>query len=256
MIEGRGRFIDMLPHVVKLIYLFIQVVMVPSCSTNYLKVPYTTTLPVLEQASLQHCTKDLVDEYHLKTVYECRNVTKTHCTTLWRLDDKGQKVWAGNEDDCRDVTWEECEPVVKEVPFPVPVMNCVEVPYPYVELVNVTLEATVSVSDCTTTAVQACSAAKVNKCTKLTYQRCAEVPDLSCAEARIPVPAQQQVHKQWCLFDQDNNDHIDFDKKVKEIIGEPDSHEEDEDDGKENEEEDEEVVEDILERNGPGLFFN
>ena len=25
------------------------------------------------------------------------------------------QVWAGNEDDCRDVTWEECNPVEKKV---------------------------------------------------------------------------------------------------------------------------------------------
>jgi hypothetical protein len=25
------------------------------------------------------------------------------------------QVWAGNEDDCRDVTWEECNPVLKQV---------------------------------------------------------------------------------------------------------------------------------------------
>ena len=196
--------------------------LVPSCRSSQLLVPYTATLPVLQSAPLNHCTKEMVYEYHLKTVYECQNVTKTHCTTLWKLDDQGQKVWAGNEDDCRDVTWEECNPVVKEVPFPVPTMNCEQVPYPYIDLVNVTMQAKVSVSDCTTTPVQVCSASKVNKCAKVTYERCAEVPDASCQEARVPVPSQTQIHKQWCLFDHGNDgETIDFDQQVRDIIGQP-----------------------------------
>ena len=74
-------------------------------------------------------------EYHNKTIYDCKNVTKRHCTTLWTVNEVGEKVnlelmflystslvnvqvWAGNEDDCRDVTWEECNPIEKKVkPF-------------------------------------------------------------------------------------------------------------------------------------------
>ena len=92
--------------------------------------------------TLKNCTKEMVVEYHNKTVYDCQNVTKRHCTTLWTVSEDGQKVgtvrrigqnckrkllqtviieyfpfqvWAGNEDDCRDVTWEECSPVNKQV---------------------------------------------------------------------------------------------------------------------------------------------
>ena len=83
---------------------------------------------------LKNCTKEMVIEYHNKTIYDCKNVTKRHCTTLWTVNDAGVKVnlkmnllltflvifqvWAGNEDDCRDVTWEECNPIEKKVkPF-------------------------------------------------------------------------------------------------------------------------------------------
>ena len=80
---------------------------------------------------LKNCTKEMVIEYHNKTIYDCKNVTKRHCTTLWTVNDAGDKVnlkmnllltflvifqvWAGNEDDCRDVTWEECNPPEKKV---------------------------------------------------------------------------------------------------------------------------------------------
>ena len=75
----------------------------------------------------------MVIEYHNKTIYDCKNVTKRHCTTLWTANDAGEKVksdnsmnhpfllcdflqaWSGNEDDCKDVTWEECNPLEKKV---------------------------------------------------------------------------------------------------------------------------------------------
>ena len=38
------------------------------------------------------CEKTTVMKEHVKEVFECKNVTKTHCTTLWKLDDKGMKV--------------------------------------------------------------------------------------------------------------------------------------------------------------------
>ena len=38
------------------------------------------------------------------------------------------QVWSGNEDDCREVTWEECNPVEKTVPMSVAKMICVDMP--------------------------------------------------------------------------------------------------------------------------------
>ena len=34
----------------------------------------------------------MVIEYHNKTIYDCKNVTKRHCTTLWTANDAGEKV--------------------------------------------------------------------------------------------------------------------------------------------------------------------
>ena len=83
------------------------------------------------------------------TVYECENVTKTHCTTLWELDENDNKVWAGNDGDCKDVTWEECTPVDKEVPVMVPTMNCEDYPVEFVDLVNSTTPLKTTKFDCT-----------------------------------------------------------------------------------------------------------
>ena len=47
----------------------------------------------VQSVDLKNCTKQMVIEYHNKTVYECRNVTKKHCTTLWTMNSvTGEKV--------------------------------------------------------------------------------------------------------------------------------------------------------------------
>ena len=44
-----------------------------------------------------------------------------------------------------------------------------------------------------------------------------QVPVTECSIIPIPVPSQEKLHKQWCLFDQ--IDHIDFDEEVRKITG-------------------------------------
>ena len=50
------------------------------------------SLMSVKTKDLKNCTKEMVVEYHDKTIYDCRNVTKRHCTTLWTINEKGQKV--------------------------------------------------------------------------------------------------------------------------------------------------------------------
>ena len=77
---------------------------------------------VTAQKDLKNCTKTMMPKVHTKDVYECKDVTKQHCTTVWEII-KGKKVWTGNN-DCKNVTWEECKAVKKDVTFLVPVMEC------------------------------------------------------------------------------------------------------------------------------------
>ena len=78
--------------------------------------------PVMDMKNLPWC--EIKDKWveHNKTKYDCQNVTKQHCTSLWKIEN-GEKVWAGN-DDCKDVTWEECKPVVYPSKLKVPWSFC------------------------------------------------------------------------------------------------------------------------------------
>jgi len=192
-----------------------EVMLTTDCSMNWTNRDSLESVMTVKETYLKNCTKEMVVEFHNKTVYDCKNVTKVHCTTLWTIDDEGQKVWAGNEDDCKDVTWEECYPVVKQVPMSVARMNCLEFPVTYFDYENITSPVMADQMDCQVEKVPVCRPITTTKCDDVTYTKCEEVPDQVCSSVEIPVPAQQQLHKQWCLFDQEEN--IDFDRQVKAI---------------------------------------
>ncbi len=73
-----------------------DVIVVPECTTTVTREMTMMDIPAIKEANLTECIKETVMKDHIKEVYECKNVTKNHCTTLWELDDKGMKVWAGN----------------------------------------------------------------------------------------------------------------------------------------------------------------
>ena len=130
---------------------------------------------VTKSKDIKKCKEDRVVEYHDKTIYECENVTKQHCTTLWTINDEGEKVWAGTEDDCRDVTWEECNPVVKTVPMNVKKMDCLDEPVTYFDYENTTMERMADRMDCTVDKRPVCEPVTTKKCAETTYTRCEEV---------------------------------------------------------------------------------
>ena len=55
--------------------------------------------PVLDTKTLPWCQRVEVVEERLQTSYKCENLTRQHCTSLWKIVN-GEKVWAGN-DECR-----------------------------------------------------------------------------------------------------------------------------------------------------------
>jgi len=173
----------------------------------------------MKNKTLQHCTKTMVPDVHEKTVYHCQNVTKQHCTTLWKVNAKGEKVWDGNEDDCRDVTWEECHPLKVNVTIPAPHMNCTDISYSYPGFANTTTRVMVDTLDCTVERKSVCSPAVKRECADISYSKCRQEPKIECSPAKEVVPYQDEIHKQWCLLDQ--KEDIDFESEVKKIAGNP-----------------------------------
>lgn len=188
-----------------------------NCTMDWTMKDQVESLMSVKEAPLKNCTKEMVLEYHNKTIYDCQNVTKRHCTTLWTINEAGQKIWAGNEDDCRDVTWEECNPIEKQVPMAVAQMSCIDEPVSYFDYENTTTPQMADTMDCTVDMRPVCEPVTQKKCAETTYTKCEEVPETECSVVEIPVPSQDKLHKQWCLFD--NQQDIDFDEEVRKIAG-------------------------------------
>ena len=92
-------------------------------------------------------------------------------------------MWAGKDDDCRDITWEECKPVKVNVTIPSPDMDCVERLQAYMdyEVVPVTLKA--DRLKCTVNKRSVCKPVEKNKCSQISYNQCEEVIFLSHSES-------------------------------------------------------------------------
>ena len=70
-----------------------QLELITNCTMDWTMKESVDTAMRIETKALKNCTKEMVVEYHNKTIYDCQNVTKRHCTTLWTINEQGQKVW-------------------------------------------------------------------------------------------------------------------------------------------------------------------
>ena len=127
----------------------------------------------MDMKTLPWCDQIEVMESHNKTKYECRNVTKQHCTSLWRVV-KGEKVWAGN-DDCRNVTWEECKPTIHAVRWMVPKMNCTPEVFTYLTFQNQTTTVKMDEETCTLEKRAVCERVQRSACGIIDVRNCSEV---------------------------------------------------------------------------------
>jgi hypothetical protein len=133
----------------------------------------------------------------------CRNVTQQQCDSKWVINDQGEKVWDGNE-NCQDVTWEECSLEDYVLPIEVPVWRCDDdaqvLTYP--EPVFDTAEVTAYTTSCRVFANPVCTTVSKQECVSLDYEECFDrvVPRCQGGVA-IQVPYQTFDHRLKCLFD-------------------------------------------------------
>ena len=155
-------------------YHFVQVKLFTECEMDTEDVVLNECKGVESSKSLKKCEKVSRPKVHSKKVYKCENVTKQHCTTLWTVNKWGEKVWGGT-DDCRNVTWEECEEVVKNVTLMVPVMKCVEETHPHLDYRQLARNVTARRTECRVRAEQVCVPETTSKCGSVRYKVCNEV---------------------------------------------------------------------------------
>ena len=152
-----------------------KVELFPNCTMDWRMEDGLDFKMIMKNKTLKECEKKMIPEQHRKTMYECKNVTKQQCTTIWKVNAGGQKIWAGNADDCRNVTWEECHPIIKNVTMMVPRMMCKDVDYMYPGFINTTSTVMVDTMACKGEKRAVCHPVERRKCSTVKFTKCTQV---------------------------------------------------------------------------------
>merc|ERR1712096_581226 len=133
----------------------------------------------------------------------CENKTSLNCETGWKVVN-GQKVWSG-EEDCEEVTWQDCKLVDKEVDFPALESVCSPSPSEeYAAPANRTVNVKVPMPNFEIVQKPICEAVTTNECVDVPYDDCSEpIRKEECREFRVRKPKQDFIHKKKCLLPQD-----------------------------------------------------
>ena len=134
-----------------------------------------------------------------KKMPECTTVTKQQCDSKWEINANGEKVWAGNE-NCKDVTWEDCKLVDKQVEEEVEVYSCDDdTTQTYLEPVVKEEEVTARWEECHEKGGAVCSVTNSSECTTVEWTDCEEKVEEECHDVTMKVPSQEYDHLLRCI---------------------------------------------------------
>jgi len=165
------------------------------------------TKAVLEDdfVDLFECKPKDVLVTHTKLVPECKNVTNLNCETGWKVVN-GNKVWSG-EEDCEEVTWQDCQLVEKEVPFHAIESQCGPANPPresFATCANKTVDLDVPTTPVEFVEGTKCTPEKKRECLDVVYNDCSKpVRTEACSEVDVRKPKQDFIHKKKCLLPSD-----------------------------------------------------
>lgn len=110
----------------------------------------------------------------IKTV--CKEAKKQACITKWEVNAQGQKVWAGN-DQCREVTWQVCNPENQTKIIEMPYTTCVRSTTDCkttMQAKNVTQTKMIMRQECTVEAAYTCVTTPIQECENVTVVECSD----------------------------------------------------------------------------------
>ena len=134
----------------------------------------------------------------IKQMPVCVNVTKQQCDSKWAINDQGEKVWVANE-NCRDVTWENCRLEDREVVENVPIKKCFDGEdetflYPVVKEETLTSYK----RECVVGGGAVCETQEVTECVDVSWIDCTEKVKTDCKPVTIHTPWQEYEHLLRC----------------------------------------------------------
>lgn len=175
------------------------------CELEWIHVEYKGHEPITKHYIPWVCDPVNNTIPHTKMVPKCYNETKLNCVTLWKEDENGTSVWAGNG-DCEEVTWKRCElvPVIKS--FIVPGVQCErkgEV-IDWEDCLDTTENIKTTQLTCKVFHTTDCKPKTTKQCRQIEYTEWFEKPVKTCENVTILMPNQTWEHKKKCLF----QDHV------------------------------------------------
>ena len=166
----------------------------------------TTNQKFDETQARQFVTKECKEngfEYleEISKVPECRTVTSHHCDSNWVINELGEKVWDGN-DNCQDVTYEDCNLVDKVVPVEVPKWKCEDsdVLHYNVPVFN-SMDVSTHRWTCAPTADTVCTNTEEVECINMEWEECTERVKETCNPLTFRIPYQTFDHTLRCNID-------------------------------------------------------
>jgi len=168
--------------------------------------PGTKAVLDTQYVDLFECNPVDVVLTHIKEVPECKPVTSLNCETGWKVVG-GKKVWSG-EEDCEEVTWQDCKLVEKEVPFHAIESRCgpnKDNPRePFSTCANKTVDVPVPVNKPEFVEGTKCEQVTKKECIDIPYKDCSK-PVKKCDSSQVNVrkPKQDFTHKKKCLLPSD-----------------------------------------------------
>ena len=129
----------------------------------------------------------------------CRNITKQQCDTKWVLNAAGEKVWAGNE-NCKDVTWEDCTLQPRQITTEVETYDCNEAPdvISYKTVVRKDVDVPLFSRKCRAVAKPVCTVTTDTQCETVEWEDCQDNIAPNCFKSLFRVPYQEYNHLQRC----------------------------------------------------------
>jgi len=171
-----------------------------NCTMTAVETDYNVTMMVDQPFVPKTCVNVDVIHWHKKKVPVCRPVTKKQCVTNWEIDHDGKKVWSGNE-DCKNVTWDECVLIPKDHQYNTTESNCTDgPPIKWWDCVKMPKKTTTYKMTCEPLAALKCEAVKENHCDEIEWDDSYQIAEETCEPKMVHIPHQEQKHKKQCIF--------------------------------------------------------
>ena len=154
-----------------------------------------------EVFTYQECSQVKKTVTETKKVPHCELVTQQQCDSKWVMNEYGEKMFATNE-NCRNVTWEDCKLLEKPVEKEVDSYEChpaSEGGIRYPTVVEDTQEVTTVDRVCQPRVENVCEVHTEQQCETVEWEQCRDTVQPHCFDFKIRTPHQEYNHLLRCI---------------------------------------------------------